>query len=137
MSKSPYSVEQRLAFINECYTSGLSVYAWCKENNISSGTFYSWIYHLKKQGCQLPEVVPISLRNKPIRESHEIVKINIVDETKMITNVESQSILETEEIPAKNQPCISIRIADAILDINESVNPAFISQVLKAVRHSL
>ena len=62
MSKSLYSVEQRLDFINDCYSSGLSVYAWCREKEIAPGTFYSWIHHLKKQGCRLPDTVPESLR---------------------------------------------------------------------------
>ena len=79
MSKSLYSVEQRLALINDCYTSGLSVYAWCKEKQIAPGTFYSWIHYLKKQGCTLPEVVPVNLREKPVRETHEIV--NMVSST--------------------------------------------------------
>ena len=80
MSKSLYSVEQRLALINDCYTSGLSVYAWCKEKQIAPGTFYSWIHHLKKQGSQLPDVVPVNLREKPVSETHEIVKVNIAVE---------------------------------------------------------
>ena len=87
MSKSLYSVEQRLAFINDCYTSGLSVYAWCKEKQIAPGTFYSWIHYLKKQGCTLPEVVPINLREKPVREPREIVKVNIINKTIVSTNV--------------------------------------------------
>ena len=84
MSKSFYSVEQRLGLINDCYTSGLSVYAWCKEKQIAPGTFYSWIHHLKKQGCTLPDVVPESLRGAPEKETHEIVKVNIVEETKFM-----------------------------------------------------
>lgn len=137
MSKSPYSVEQRLAFINECYTSGLSVYAWCRENDISSGTFYSWIHHLKKQGCQLPDAVPTNLRDKPIRESHEVVKVNIVDDSAILKTDMNHPYRMQEEIPCNTKSSICIRVADVTIDLNESVNPAFLSQVLKAVRYNV
>lgn len=37
---SPYSLEQRFEFIKDCYKSGLSIPAWCHDNNIAPGTFY-------------------------------------------------------------------------------------------------
>ena len=127
MSKSLYSVEQRLAFINDCYTSGLSVYAWCKEKQIAPGTFYSWIHYLKKQGCTLPEVVPINLREKPVREPREIVKVNIVEETKFIKPEANPLYVETKKNSCDSISSIRIQIADVTLDIPESVNPAFLS----------
>jgi len=136
MSRSLYSVEQRLNFINDCYSSGLSVYAWCKEKEIASGTFYSWIHHLKKQGCQLPDAVPENLRKKSVKETHEIVKVDIVEET---TSVKQSLPLyqEPETISSSNISSIRIQVADVILDVPESVNPAFLSQVLQAVRYHL
>ncbi|MGB8453659.1 MAG: hypothetical protein WCD89_15200 [Anaerocolumna sp.] len=50
MSCSPYSVEERLSLIDECYKSGLSVHSWCDAKRIATGTFYSWMHHLKKSG---------------------------------------------------------------------------------------
>ena len=137
MSKSLYSVEQRLGLINDCYTSGLSVYAWCKEKQIAPGTFYSWIHHLKKQGCTLPDVVPESLRGTPEKETHEIVKVNIVEETKFIKPEANPLYVETKNISCNSISSIRIQIADVTLDIPESVNPAFLSQVLQAVRYHL
>ena len=137
MSKSLYSVEQRLALINDCYTSGLSVYAWCKEKQIAPGTFYSWIHHLKKQGSQLPDVVPVNLREKPVKETHEIVKVNIVEETKFIKPEPNNLYRESETISCDTISSIRVQIGDVTLDIPESVNPAFLSQVLQAVRYHL
>ena len=137
MSKSIYSVEQRLGLINDCYTSGLSVYAWCKEKQIAPGTFYSWIHHLKKQGCTLPDVVPESLRGAPEKETHEIVKVDIVEETKFIKPEANPLYMETKNISCDSISSIRIQIADVTLDIPESVNPAFLSQVLQAVRYHL
>lgn len=137
MSKSIYSVEQRLCLINDCYTSGLSVYAWCKEKEIAPGTFYSWIHHLKKQGCQLPDTVPESLRDKPVKENHEIVKVNIVEETSFVKNNPTPLYQEAETVSRSNMSSIRMQIADVILEIPESVNPTFLSQVLQAVRYHL
>ena len=33
MGLSPYSLEQRFEFIKDCYKSGLSIPAWCHDNN--------------------------------------------------------------------------------------------------------
>ena len=137
MSKSLYSVEQRLDLINDCYTSGLSVYAWCKEKQIAPGTFYSWIHYLKKQGCTLPDVVPESLRGTPEKETHEIVKVNIVEETKFIEPEPNPLYREAETISCDSISSIRMQIGDVTLDIPESVNPAFLSQVLQAVRYHL
>ena len=110
MSKSLYSVEQRLTLINDCYTSGLSVYAWCKEKQIAPGTFYSWIHYLKKQGCTLPEAVPANLREKPVRENHEIVKVNIVEET-IFTRPEMQDSIKKRKIfPTTASPLSVFRL---------------------------
>ena len=137
MSKSLYSVEQRLALINDCYTSGLSVYAWCKEKQIAPGTFYSWIHHLKKQGSQLPDVVPVNLREKPVKETHEIVKVNIVEESTFVKPESNPLYQETETISCDSRSSIRIQIADVTLEIPDSVNPAFLSQVLQTVRYHL
>ena len=137
MSRSLYSVEQRLDFINDCYSSGLSVYAWCKEKEIAPGTFYSWIHHLKKQGCRLPDTVPENLRKKAVKESHEIVKVDIVEETTFMEQNPSPQYQEPENISGSSVLSIRIQIADVTLDIPESVNPAFLSQILQVVRYHL
>ena len=137
MSKSLYSVEQRLGLINDCYTSGLSVYAWCKEKEIAPGTFYSWIHYLKKQGCKLPDTVPESLRDKPVKETHEIVKVNIVEKNTFIKTESNPLYRKTENISYDSIASIRIQMSDVTLDIPESVNPAFLSQVLQAVRYHL
>ena len=137
MSRSLYSVEQRLDFINDCYSSGLSVYAWCREKEIAPGTFYSWIHHLKKQGCRLPDTVPENLRKKAVKESHEIVKVDIVEETTSIKQNPTTLYPKLETISCNSISSIRIQVADVTLDIPESVNPAFLSQVLQAVRYHL
>ena len=136
MSRSLYSVEQRLDFINDCYSSGLSVYAWCREKEIAPGTFYSWIHHLKKQGCRLPDTVPENLRKKSVKETHEIVKIDVIEET---TSIKQNPTLypKPETISCSSMSSIRIQVADVTLDVPESINPAFLSQVLQAVRYHL
>ena len=137
MSKSLYSVEQRLDFINDCYSSGLSVYAWCREKEIAPGTFYSWIHHLKKQGCRLPDTVPENLRKKSVKESHEIVKVDIVEETTSVKQNANPIYQKPEIISNSSISYVRIQVADITLDVPESINPAFLSQVLQAVRYHL
>ena len=136
MSRSLYSVEQRLNFINDCYTSGLSVYAWCKEKGIAPGTFYSWIHHLKKQGCRLPDAVPENLSKKSVKETHEIVKVDIVEETASLK--ENPPLYpKSETISGDSISSVRIQVADVTLDVPETINPAFLSRVLQAVRYHL
>ena len=51
--------------------------------------------------------------------------------------VNKTPIVEPENISSSNISSIRIQVADVILDVPESVNPAFLSQVLQAVRYHL
>ena len=55
MGISPYSLEQRFEFIKDCYKSGLSIPAWCHDNNIAPGTFYGWIKQVTSHGYEIPD----------------------------------------------------------------------------------
>lgn len=41
--------------IQECLSSGLSVKRWCKENHVSSPTFYYWKNRLEKEPDEISE----------------------------------------------------------------------------------
>ena len=41
--------------IQECLSSGLSVKRWCKENHVSSPTFYYWKNRLEKEQGEISE----------------------------------------------------------------------------------
>ena len=68
------------------------------------GTFYSWIHYLKKQGCPLPDVVPENLREKSMRENHEIVKVSIMEEIKVTSHKRAKKPKATYEEMFANLP---------------------------------
>ena len=72
-----------------------------------------------------------------MREPREIVKVNIVEET-IFTRPETQNpYREGEALSCNSISPIRIQVADVTLEITESVNLTFLSQVLQAVRYSL
>lgn len=72
-----------------------------------------------------------------MKENHEIVKVDIVEETSFVKPNPKSLYQKTETISGNGIPSICIQLADFTLDIPESVNPAFLSQVLQAVRYHL
>lgn len=60
-----------------------------------------------------------------------------MEETKFIKPEANPLYVETKNISCDSISSIRIQIADVTLDIPESVNPAFLSQVLQAVRYHL
>ena len=85
----------------------------------------------------MPEVVPTNLREKPVRENHEIVKVNLVEET-IFTRPKMQApYQEAENISNHSISSIRIQVADVTLEISESINLTFLSQVLQTVRYML
>ena len=76
MGISSYSLEQRFEFIKDCYKSGLSIPAWCHDNNIALGTFYGWIKQVTSRGYEIPD----SLNYHPAVKRQEVVKLPIIDD---------------------------------------------------------
>ena len=76
MGLSPYSLEQRFEFIKDCYKSGLSIPAWCHDNNIAPGTFYGWIKQVTSHGYEIPD----SLNYHPAVKRQEVVKLHVIDD---------------------------------------------------------
>lgn len=91
MSYSPYSIEERFSMITDCLQSGLTISMWCREHDIPTGTFYSWISQVKKSGYQ----VDIPKRNKsviPSNSRQEVVKVDLVKEETEVYDVGRQII---------------------------------------------
>ncbi len=137
MSRSPYSVEERLSFIDECYKSGLSVHSWCDAKGIAAGTFYSWMHHLKKSGYRLPENVPAKFREKPYAESHDIVRVEIIDDETISDRSIPAAPMQPPPHPIPLSDTIKVRFGDVCIEVPDGTNPSFLSQVIKSVRYSL
>lgn len=56
--------------IQQCRTSGLPDYIWCKENGIAASTFYYHVRKLRENACEVP-----APKAAACREKHEVVPI--------------------------------------------------------------
>lgn len=71
--KRQYHLSKWRPIVQECRTSGMTVRAWCKENNVSEQQFFYWQHRLREELCtslQIPEkehkptiFAPISVQN--------------------------------------------------------------------------
>ena len=55
--KTQYNKEQWLGIIKERQDSGLTVKAWCRQNNIRQSAYYYWLRRIRESACSkyLPE----------------------------------------------------------------------------------
>jgi transposase-like protein len=71
--KRQYHLSKWRPIVQECRTSGMTVRAWCKENNVSEQQFFYWQHRLREELCtaiQIPKkdhkptiFAPISVQN--------------------------------------------------------------------------
>ena len=132
MTQSNRSLDERFSLITECYQRGISVYAWCKEHNIPSGTFYSWVHQLKKSGYQLPEN---AIKRASLPQKQEVVQVNILPDTEEI-----QPIVQNSISNPSSQCVVSsmiLKTNDFSLEIPNGTDPNLMSTVLQVLRSSL
>ena len=72
-----------------------------------------------------------------MKETHEIVKVNILEETLFKRPETQDSYQEVEHLSSNGVSPIRIQVADVTLEILESVDTIFLSRVLQAVRYPL
>ena len=76
--------------IRQCRESGLTVSAWCRENDINLKTYY---YHLRKIRKKLCEQIAVPLMT--VENLCPTVKIQIADVTAEITDGTSEQMITT------------------------------------------
>jgi transposase-like protein len=134
MSYSPYTIEERFSFITQCYQSGMSIYAWCKDNNIATGTFYSWIQQVKKSGFQVPKF-PSSRtsNNSAYSKKQDIVQVEVIND---VSDDQPHCKPQINTLP-DTPSSVLIHLGDASVEIPSDIDTAFLSKIMKAVRYSL
>lgn len=133
MSYSPYTIQERFDLVTTCLASGVSICTWCKENNIPTGTFYSWINQVKKSGYQV---------NYPQRNtSHQIevaslkqdvVKVDILQEDADVIDY-PQSSFEPASSKEAHQ-VLTLKSGSLSLEIPNGTDMTLLSQVISAMR---
>lgn len=111
-------------------SSGLTVKAWCAENNITIHTYNYWKHQLKLEYADsiLPDIVPLTacqpvpVSALPVTSNHQALST-------------LQTSCDSRELHASNNTiCISTK--DIQIHIGSSVSVECLLQILKAVRHA-
>jgi len=103
--------------------SGLPIKDWCQQNNISIHTYNYWKHLLKQEAVdQLPpDIVPLTLPDVPVS-----------------SNVTVQTLSPDNSNCAIRSICSTARLTlgDISIDIDVSASEAFLTSLIKAVRHA-
>ena len=99
--------------------SGLTVAAWCKQNEVAPSTYYKWLQRIRMEACQsLPEIQPVS----PV----SFVKV----ETGKVSPVPVSPPLPITQ----SETGIQIRLRNADIMIPDGTNPQTIRATLLALK---
>ncbi|MEE1034694.1 MAG: transposase [Agathobacter sp.] len=131
MSYSPYSIEERFSMITDCLQSGLTINMWCREHDIPTGTFYSWISQVKKSGYQ----VDLPKRNKPVIPPNlrqEVVRVDLVKEETEI--YDHPTIQSREAYISQDAKILTLKFSDCSLEIPAGTDMTLLSQVVRTMR---
>ena len=97
--------------------SGLTVKAWCAENNVTIHTYNYWKHLLKQDAVDqlLPDIVPLSFPTVSEVESQTPSSVN-----------SKRSIRSTARLT----------LGDIFIEVDDYASEAFLSALIKAVRHA-
>ena len=72
-AKNEFRKRQWAQIIQNCQESGITVVAWCKQNNVKIKSYYYWLRRIRSIACESssmqpsvnnPQIVPVSLRQQ-------------------------------------------------------------------------
>lgn len=119
-------LQQWASRFQEQASSGLTVKAWCTENNISIHTYNYWKHLLKQEYV-----------DSTLSDEHDIVPITIPATalsapTNLTTLSSSRQSRDSREI----YNTISISTGDVLIQVTPNVSDEYLFRILKAVRHA-
>ncbi len=108
--------------------SGLSVSAWCRQNDISKDKFFYWKRRLKDEiiAQSLPEIVPLAMPSTPQNSQPQILTASIP------TGGENCTTRAT--FPTST--CVRVFINGITLEFDSNASEVFIHTLIKAVHHA-
>lgn len=105
--------EKWISLIKECQSSGMTIRAWCKQNNIKEQTYYRNLHKLRSELCeQLP--VPISEPEKAV----------------------TFKPLEVQTPVPDMKAAVIVRVGNATIEINNGASKETVEAVLLALKAS-
>jgi transposase-like protein len=114
--KHQYLLSKWTPIVRECRTSGMTVKAWCQENNVDEKQFFYWERRVREELCtsvQTPEKEqPSVFAQLPIHTCHK-------------------------ETPQSDmfRPDLVISIGDYRLELANQTSPELLEAVLKVIHH--
>ena len=114
--------------IHKCKASDLSAKEWLNQNGIPRHQFYYWQRQLRSQA--LETLHKDDGCSKPVQT---LVEINCPD----ASGLQKPSADIAANGPAfESTPVLSIRIADATVDVRKNTTPELLRMVLQEIRHA-
>jgi hypothetical protein len=114
-----YRLKNWTQMISECNQSGLTVKAWCKENNIKTTSYYYWLKRIRIAACNSMSTVS----EKP----QQLVPLNIAD---------MPEYTSTEVNSSQNQSpqtAIILKINSVVIEIKNGASDNTIENTLRAI----
>jgi len=108
-AKTEFRIRQWTQIAKACQSSGMTVVAWCSQNNINIKSYYYWLRRIRALACESSE---FSAANKQL-----IVPLEFKQEKEI------------------NTASISIHISSATIDIHEGASRTTIEAVLAALKN--
>jgi transposase-like protein len=113
--KHQYHLSKWTPLVRECCTSGMTVKAWCLENNVNEKQFFYWQRKVREELCtsvQAPEKEqPTVFAQLPIQTNKEIPQSDLF------------------------KPDLVISIGDYRLELSDKTSPELLEAVLKVIHH--
>lgn len=128
------SLKEWMELTTECRQSGLSDAAWCRQQNISVGSFYNAATRLRKKACVIPEPVNKAAINElDLTSCHQdVVKINIQPE-----RVSPDIVREAaSSMHLDNSHTIELMMDGVSIKINNSADPFLLQQIIRMLRQA-
>lgn len=126
--------DQQYKLIEECRSSGLTDYQWCREHGIQPGTFYNWVSRLRKKACC--EIPDSSSKNAPARMSaQEVVRLEVLSKAGEPGRIiPTPPVWGNSDNPPKIAAMIEISLGNATIRIANGTEPAMLDRILSFMK---
>lgn len=119
-------LQQWASRFQEQASSGLTIKAWCMENNISIHTYNYWKHLLKQEYIE-----------SALSEQHDIVPLTMHASDLAVSSTPAVLPLSCQSRDSRKMyNIISISTGDVSIQVTPNVSDEYLLRILKAVRHA-
>ena len=127
------SDQEWMDLITECRQSGLSDFAWCEQNHVSSSSFYNAVSRLRRKACSIPDHSGPAPLMDLTSHKQDVVQIDIVpDAAPVVTDKPAGTSPAQPNLD--NLHTIEIFFpSGASMRIGNNADPSLLKQVIASV----